>query len=263
MTGLGEDHASSRSPARTGLDQWRPQQGLGAPEIAPRVPIRPADRADGLGQRAATDDALEQVEPAVADDEAAIDLEPELGLDLGAHYVLVSRLKPTRRAGNIALHHRVDFRPLRHGQLTPHVDAGIDAVSATVTRAGHSGRVVMGRVSRILMLLSALLLTTASVAAAQELTFSVAISMKEAVEELGRQFVKGRPGVTLRYNFGSSGELQKQIEAAAPVDLFVSAAQRQMDDLERQGLIVPASRRVFARNVLVAIKPADSALDLS
>ena len=117
--------------------------------------------------------------------------------------------------------------------------------------------------SRILMVLSALLLTAAPVVTAQELTFSVAISMKEAVEELGRHFVKGRPGVTLRYNFGSSGELQKQIEAAAPVDLFVSAAQRQMDDLERQGLIVPATRHVFARNVLVAIKPADSALDLS
>lgn len=102
-----------------------------------------------------------------------------------------------------------------------------------------------------------------AVGRAQELTFSVAISMKEAVETLGRQFVQGRPGVTLHYNFGSSGELQKQIEAGAPVDLFISAAQRQMDELEQKGLINPASRRVFARNVLTVIKPTGSVLDIA
>ena len=73
-------------------------------------------------------------------------------------------------------------------------------------------------------------------AQAQEVTLSVAISMKDAVEELGRGFMASRPGVTLRYNFGSSGELQKQIEAGAPVDLFISAAQRQMDELEQKEL---------------------------
>jgi molybdate transport system substrate-binding protein len=67
----------------------------------------------------------------------------------------------------------------------------------------------------------------------------------------------------LRYNFGPSGELQKQIEAGAPVDLFISAAQRQMDELEQKGLIDPASRQVFARNVLTVIKPAGSVLDIS
>jgi molybdate transport system substrate-binding protein len=100
-------------------------------------------------------------------------------------------------------------------------------------------------------------------ALAAELTLSAAISMKEVVETLGRQFAQGRPAVTLRYNFGSSGELQKQIEAGAPVDLFISAAQRQMDELEQKGLIDPASRRVFARNVLTVIKPVGSGLDIS
>jgi molybdate transport system substrate-binding protein len=107
------------------------------------------------------------------------------------------------------------------------------------------------------------LLCLPTLARAQEITLSVAISMKEAVETLGRQFTQGRPRVMLRYNFGSSGELQKQIEAGAPVDLFISAAQRQMDELEQKGLIDPASRRVFARNVLTVIKPAGSALDIS
>ena len=98
---------------------------------------------------------------------------------------------------------------------------------------------------------------------AQEMTLSVAISMKEAVETLGRQFTQTRAGVTLRYNFGSSGELQKQIEGGAPVDLFISAAQRQMDELEQKGLIVVSTRRVFARTVLTVIKPADSKVDIS
>src|SRR5437588_4422925 len=104
----------------------------------------------------------------------------------------------------------------------------------------------------------------AAPAAAEELILSVAISMKEAVEGLGRRFTETRRGVTLRYNFGASGELARQIEAGAPVDLFVSAAARQMDELEAKGLIDPATRRVFARNVLVVVKPAaDTTLDLT
>src|SRR5882672_2970664 len=120
----------------------------------------------------------------------------------------------------------------------------------------------MSRASRIAVLVLVVLCVPA-VAPAQEMTLSVAISMKEAVETLGRQFTQSRAGVTLRYNLGSSGELQKQIEAGAPVDLFISAAQRQMDELEQKGLIVTATRRVFARNVLTVIKPADSKVDIA
>jgi molybdate transport system substrate-binding protein len=119
----------------------------------------------------------------------------------------------------------------------------------------------MGRIAATVI--AVLVLALAAAAQAQEVTLSAAISMKEAVEEIGRAFTAGRPGVQLRYNFGSSGELQKQIEAGAPVDLFISAAQRQMDALAKKGLIVAGTRRNFARNVLVVIKPADSRLDLS
>lgn len=113
-------------------------------------------------------------------------------------------------------------------------------------------------------LIAFFLLTGAAVpASAAELLFSVAISMKEAVEEVGREFVRSRPGLTLRYNFGASGELQKQIEAGAPVDLFVSAGERQVDELAQRGLIYPETRKVFARNALVVIKPAGSNLDLA
>jgi len=109
----------------------------------------------------------------------------------------------------------------------------------------------------------AAMMLVASGATAQEVILSVAISLKEVTEDLGRTFMASHPGVTLRYNFGASGDLQKQIEAGAPVDLFLSAGQRQMDELEKKNLIVAASRRAFARNVLVVVKPADSKLDLS
>src|SRR2546430_17005797 len=115
---------------------------------------------------------------------------------------------------------------------------------------------------RALALAFVLVLAVAASAVAHELTLSAAISMKEAVEQIGRQFVAGHPGTTLRFNFGSSGELQKQIEAGAPVDVFISAASRQMDELQQKDLILPATRRNFARNVLVVIKPADSTIDL-
>jgi molybdate transport system substrate-binding protein len=113
-----------------------------------------------------------------------------------------------------------------------------------------------------LVLASGLLLAPA-LAQPQELTLSVAISTKDAVEEIGRGFLAARPGASIRYNVGASGDLQKQIEAGAPVDVFVSAGQRQMDELQERGLIVSASRRVFARNTLVVIKPTDSRLDLT
>ena len=108
-----------------------------------------------------------------------------------------------------------------------------------------------------------LMLALAAAAHAEEITVSAAISTKDAVEELGRRFMAARPGVRVRYNFASSGELQKQIEAGAPVDLFISAAQRQMDALEKKGLVVAGSRRAFARNVLTVIKPADSTVDIA
>ena len=116
---------------------------------------------------------------------------------------------------------------------------------------------------RLVIVALAFVLANTAPVHAQDVTLSVAISMKDAVEELGRGFMAARPGVRLLYNFGSSGELQKQIEAGAPVDLFISAAQRQMDELQAKGLIVVPSRKVFARNVLTVIKPIDSKIDIA
>jgi molybdate transport system substrate-binding protein len=114
-----------------------------------------------------------------------------------------------------------------------------------------------------LLMAVSVLLWGPGISAAQELTLSVAISMKEAVGEIGRRFLQSRSGVRLSYNFGGSGELQQQIEAGAPVDVFVSAADRQIDELDRKGLILSGSRRTFARNALAVVVPADTGLTIT
>src|SRR3989442_12967274 len=101
-----------------------------------------------------------------------------------------------------------------------------------------------------------LLLGVAAPASAEELTLSVAISMKDAIEELGRGFTQVRPGVVLRHNLGASGELSKQIEAGAPLDLFISAGGRPMGGLGTKGLRVPGSRPGFAGQTSCALQPA-------
>jgi molybdate transport system substrate-binding protein len=120
---------------------------------------------------------------------------------------------------------------------------------------------VIGR-SRCVLVLALVLLATAGRAAGQSITVSAAISTKDAVSELGRGFAASHPGVTLLYSWGSSGSLQKQIEAGAPIDVFIAAAARQMDALEERRLIVPGTRKVIARSLLTVIKPGDSRVDI-
>jgi len=90
------------------------------------------------------------------------------------------------------------------------------------------------------------------------LTVSAAISLREALDELGRTYEQKHAGVKVRFNYGASGMLQHQIEQGAPVDIFFSAAEKQMDTLQSEGLIIPATRRDVVANELVLIAPAGS-----
>jgi len=92
----------------------------------------------------------------------------------------------------------------------------------------------------------------------QELTVSAAISLKNAFEEIGKLFEAEHKGIKVDFNFGASGDLVRQIEGGAPVDVFASAAQKDMDEAEQKGLILPDSRVNFAGNSIVLIMPADS-----
>jgi molybdate transport system substrate-binding protein len=96
----------------------------------------------------------------------------------------------------------------------------------------------------------------------QEITVSAAISLKDALETIAKNFKAMPQGGKVIYNFGASGDLARQIEAGAPVDVFASAAQKDMDDIETKGLVVPNSRRNFAANSVVLIKPGNSNLPL-
>jgi molybdate transport system substrate-binding protein len=96
------------------------------------------------------------------------------------------------------------------------------------------------------------------------ITVSAAISMKDALDELGpifqaqQQRKNGGNGVAVTYNYGGSGTLARQIEQGAPVDVFFSAAEKQMDELAEQGLIVADTRRDLVGNALVLIAPTQS-----
>lgn len=112
----------------------------------------------------------------------------------------------------------------------------------------------------IVVLLSLFLIGQSQAQPGPTLTISAAASFKDALNEIGRSYQKSHPRVGLRFNFGSSGTLQRQIEQGAPVDIFVAAADKNMDELAAQNLIVKDTRRVLAGNRLVLIVPADSRL---
>lgn len=107
-------------------------------------------------------------------------------------------------------------------------------------------------------LLFAFFVLAAPSARADEITVSAAASLRDVLGALGADF--SRSGTGVRFNFGSSGTLQKQIEAGAPVDLFIAAARKNIAQLARQGEIDGATRRVFARGELVLIAPRGSTL---
>jgi molybdate transport system substrate-binding protein len=95
----------------------------------------------------------------------------------------------------------------------------------------------------------------------ENLTVSAAVSLKDAFTEIGELY-KSKTGRSVNFNFSASGVLQKQIEIGAPVDVFASAGEKQMDELAAKNLIDAESRKDFASNKLVLIVPQNSDLNL-
>ena len=90
------------------------------------------------------------------------------------------------------------------------------------------------------------------------LTVSAAASLTDALQEIEANYRLDHPQVEVRNNFGSSGTLARQIEDGAPVDVFISAASKPMDELAAHKLLEADSRRDLLRNTLVLIVPLDS-----
>lgn len=76
----------------------------------------------------------------------------------------------------------------------------------------------------------------------KDLVVFAAASMTEALEELKTEFEKENPNLSLTFNFDSSGTLKTQIDEGADCDVFVSAAQKQMDELEGEDKIDKETR---------------------
>ena len=85
----------------------------------------------------------------------------------------------------------------------------------------------------------------------KEITILAAASMKDALETIKEQYPN--KAVTIHYSYGASGTLQTQIEQGAPADIFISAADKQMDALEEQDKIDTSTRTVLLKNELVLI----------
>lgn len=93
-----------------------------------------------------------------------------------------------------------------------------------------------------------------------EIIVSAAASMKDALLDIQKLYEKEKNGIKLTFNFGASGSLQQQIEQGAPVDLFISAAAKQVNDLKAKGLLDDATIRTLVENSVVLIVPNDSKL---
>ena len=98
---------------------------------------------------------------------------------------------------------------------------------------------------------------------AVELNISAAVSMKDALAEIQKNYQGKNPNVKLIYNLGASGALQKQIEQGAPADIFISAAPKQMNDLEEKNLVKKATRKNLVENKLVVVVPKDLKLEIT
>ncbi|MDR0918080.1 MAG: molybdate ABC transporter substrate-binding protein [Oscillospiraceae bacterium] len=102
--------------------------------------------------------------------------------------------------------------------------------------------------------------TTISSEKSEEFTLTIfaASSLTEALEEIAELYKKENPNITLSFNFDSSGKLQTQIENGAEADLFISAAQKQMNTLEEAKLIDISTREDLLENKVVLVVPESS-----
>ncbi|MBE6509586.1 MAG: molybdate ABC transporter substrate-binding protein [Methanobrevibacter sp.] len=98
----------------------------------------------------------------------------------------------------------------------------------------------------------------------QEVNLAAAASLKNAFDEkLIPMFQEKYPGVKVTPTYASSGDLQTQIENGLEADVFMSAANKQMNKLAEEGLVDNSTNLQFLENKVVLIVPADSNANIS
>ena len=107
--------------------------------------------------------------------------------------------------------------------------AGIAGAAAALTACGDAASSTAASVASS---------AAASSQAAQsvELIVFAAASLTETLTAIGETYSAENSGVTFRFNFDSSGTLKTQIQEGADCDLFISAGQKQMDQLDIMAL---------------------------
>jgi len=90
-----------------------------------------------------------------------------------------------------------------------------------------------------------------------------AASLTAVMTELEANYEAANEGVDIVLNTDSSGKLLTQIQEGAPCDVFFSAAQKQMDTLEGDGLVTEGTRKNVVNNQLVVVTQPDSATEVT
>ena len=107
--------------------------------------------------------------------------------------------------------------------------AGIAGAAAALTACG-------GAASSTAASVASSVAASSQAAQSVELIVFAAASLTETLTAIGETYSAENPGVTFRFNFDSSGTLKTQIQEGADCDLFISAGQKQMDQLDIMAL---------------------------
>ena len=91
-----------------------------------------------------------------------------------------------------------------------------------------------------------------------EIQVFIAASLNTVMTELAEMYHEEHPEVKITYNPDSSGTLLTQIREGYECDIFFSAAQKQMDDLEADGLVEAGTRADVVNNQVVVVARKDS-----
>ena len=92
---------------------------------------------------------------------------------------------------------------------------------------------------------------------ADEILVSAAASLTDVLKEISTGY-QAKAKNSVKFNFGPSSGLARQIEEGAPADIFFSADLPQMDVLDKKKLLEPGTKKNLLSNQLVIIVPADS-----
>lgn len=106
-----------------------------------------------------------------------------------------------------------------------------------------------------LILAAVLLLSCPAALADTEITVYAATSLTASLSAAKDVYEAANPGVTVTINFGSSGTLLTQIQAGEACDIFISAAQKQMNALQEAGMLEDESRFDILENKLALAVP--------